>query len=138
MSSSVSTDLRCPQCAAHLPTGAEWCSLCYADLRTDAHRAAAGPQHQPPSASAGPADVPAPVVTRRGGKHARPVASQEDVERTADALLAQLAAAESVHPLGRYAGLVDSPAKKVGLMVGGTLVAMALLFIFMVVLGALL
>jgi hypothetical protein len=25
--------LRCPRCAAHVPTGAQWCSLCYADLR---------------------------------------------------------------------------------------------------------
>jgi hypothetical protein len=25
--------LRCPRCAAHVPIGAQWCSLCYADLR---------------------------------------------------------------------------------------------------------
>ena len=91
---------------------------------------------------------------RPHGKHARPRTATEprtaagheaestnageDVERTAAALLAQLAISESRNPAGRFAGLVDSPAKKVALMVGGAVVAMLVLSILMAVFGALL
>ncbi len=110
MSTSTSDDLRCPHCAAHVTAAAEWCTLCYADLRT--------PIGKP--ATDEPESKPEPSVL------------------SADALLAQLAAAESGNPLGRFSGVVDTPAKKVGLMVGGALAAMCLLFILMAVAGALL
>jgi hypothetical protein len=29
----TSNDLRCPQCSAHVSPGADWCTLCFADLR---------------------------------------------------------------------------------------------------------
>lgn len=137
MSTPVSTDLRCPHCAAHLPAGAEWCSLCHADLRPGAQPPADPSPPSPPTSPAAEPDAEA-APGRSTGKHARRAVSKEDVERTADALLAELAAAEAVNPLGRFSGLVDTPAKKVGLMVGGTVVAMLALFVLMAVLGALL
>ena len=72
------------------------------------------------------------------GQQARSTKAGEDVERTAAALLAQLAVSESSNPAGRFAGLVDSPAKKVALMGGGAVVAMLVLFILMAVIGTLL
>ena len=139
----TTNDLRCPRCGALAPAGAQWCSLCYASLGG------------PPAPSAEPVvsgehaeedlpETPAPDVRPRGkhARHATPPgvapASDPDVEQTAAALLAQLAASESGSPLGRYSGLVDTPAKKVGLMVGGAVAAMLFLFIVMAVVGTVL
>jgi len=140
------TDLRCPRCGAHAPSGAQWCSLCFTDLQ-----AAVDPEPTPEvlteAATALPVEDPAQVApapdARPRGKHARrahspandPVA---DVEARAAQLLAQLAASESGAPLGRYSGFVDTPAKKVGLMVGGAVVAMVVLFVLMAVVGMIL
>lgn len=52
-------------------------------------------------------------------------------------MLAHLAA-ESAEPLGRFAGRFDSPAKKIGLMVGGTVFAGVLILLLMAVVGVLL
>ena len=157
----TSSDLRCPRCAAHAPAGAQWCSLCYADLRPAApeQRAdgqqtgdpAGAPSALPPELpaeqkdAAGPGQPPAEPAARPRGKHARraapgdqPSALPTDLEQTAAAMLAQLAASESGSPLGRYSGLVDTSAKKVGLMVGGAVVAMIALFLLMVVAGSIL
>ncbi|MFN2626553.1 MAG: hypothetical protein ABR520_10785, partial [Mycobacteriales bacterium] len=41
---------RCPRCGAAVKTGAEWCTLCYADLRPPPRRPVtqpAGPSHGP-------------------------------------------------------------------------------------------
>ena len=54
-----------------------------------------------------------------------------------DRMLAQLAA-ESAQPLGRFTGRFDSPAGKIGLMVGGTVVAGVLILLLMAVVGVLL
>ena len=113
MSTSTSDDLRCPHCAAHVTAAAEWCTLCYADLRTPV---------QPPAGE-----------PEKASEH-----EPEESALSVDAMLAQLAAAEAGNPLGRFSGVVDTPAKKVGLMVGGALAAMCLLFILMAVSGALL
>ena len=113
VSTSTSDDLRCPHCAAHVTAAAEWCTLCYADLRAPAKPTADEPESKPKG---------------------RPEAAAPSV----DSMLAQLAAAESTNPLGRFSGVVDTPAKKGGLMVGGAMVAMCLLFILMAVSGALL
>lgn len=150
----MTTDLRCPRCDAHVPAGASWCSLCYADLRPAAVAPAAAAETlvEPlvePLAAEPPAE---PLVTPLAapaprGKHARRAApaaggaapaTNQDVERTAAALLAQLAAHESGSPLGRWSSLIDSPGKKVGLMVGGAAVAMLVLFIVMTLAGTLL
>jgi hypothetical protein len=90
-----------------------------------------------------PEALAAPAPSTRG-RHARrapaaePAVSAEEAERTVDAMLAQLAAAESGNPLGRAAGSLDSPGKKVALMVGGAVSVASLLFLLMVVVGALL
>lgn len=85
--------------------------------------------------------APPPRVTAvRRGRHARhdPSEAALDPEATAEVLLAQLAAAESGNPFGRYSAHLDSPGKKVALMAGGAVVATSLLFLVMLVLGALL
>jgi len=110
VSTSTSDDLRCPHCAAHVTAAAEWCTLCYADLRT-------------------------PIIKPATDE---PESKPEPAAASVDALLAQLANAESGNPLGRLSSVVDTPAKKVGLMVGGAVAAMCLLFILMAVVGALL
>lgn len=157
----TSSDLRCPRCAAHAPAGAQWCSLCYADLRPAApeQRVDGQPASDPAGApSALPPELPAEQKDELGqgrpaaepaarprGKHARRAAPEDqpsalptDLEQTAAALLAQLAASESGSPLGRYSGLVDTSAKKVGLMLGGAVVAMIALFLLMVLAGSIL
>ncbi|MGE0818749.1 MAG: hypothetical protein AB7O74_08785 [Candidatus Nanopelagicales bacterium] len=86
---------RCPSCAAAVPSGAAWCSLCHADLRVrkdppqvarpvddvlpSSGRAAA------PSVRAQVAE-PEPVGRREAGRHARtpePVGRREAGRRTA-------------------------------------------------------
>jgi hypothetical protein len=89
--------------------------------------------------------LPEVPPVRPRGKHARretsygdgPTTAPDDVEVLAQQMLAELAATERKDPLGPLAGLVDSTPKKVGLMVGGAVAAMCLLFIVMAVLGAL-
>lgn len=141
MSAVTTDDLRCPQCAAHVAPGAPWCTLCYADLREPARREEVSAPEPTPGPTPGPASLEG---AKPRGKHARRPETQPapatttDVERAADALLAELAAAESGSPLGRYSSLVDTPAKKVGLMVGGAVAAMCLLFIVMAIVGLLL
>ena len=71
-------DLRCPQCAAHVRAGSDWCTLCYADLRP-----APAPVPAPATAAADPAAAPdqagewsttsapgAPPHTSAAGDHA--------------------------------------------------------------------
>jgi hypothetical protein len=154
--STTSTDaaLRCPQCAAHVRAGSEWCTLCYADLRPapqdpqvpdePAEDVPAGtsaiervetlPAVLPTSATGGEADAaPAP----RRGKHAKhaATASTSETEAIAAQLLAQLAAEESSAPLGRLTGLTDSPGKKVGLIIGGSVTLILVFFTLMTIIG---
>lgn len=93
-------------------------------------------------------DLPA-----RRGKHSRPsgrAAADATASATAvaapgtsidhgeiDRMLAQLAA-QSAQPLGRFTGRFDTPAGKIGLMVGGTVAAGVLILILMAVVGVLL
>lgn len=150
MSTSTAPSVRCPRCSAHLRAGSDWCSLCYADLR---------PAPAEPVAARADAPSPSALATdpsaaqhgtgeeapRPRGKHARRASasdqkaatSADDVEILARQLLAELAATEQKDPLGPLAGLVDTTPKKVGLMVGGAVGAMCVLFILMAVLGAL-
>ena len=155
MSTSTSQDLRCPRCAAHVRAGSDWCTLCYADLRPVPEPAVPTPVSPaegtapvargalPQSSAAGhyaadEAHRPAPVPPR--GKHARHASAEPafDPELSPDALLARLAAEEAKNPFGAYAGLLDTPGKKIGLMAGGALLATGLLFLVMAVLGSLL
>jgi hypothetical protein len=125
--------------------GADWCTLCYTDLRAapPAPESVVAPEAVavPPPVAQGAEAVDAASPVR--GRHARRASAASapalDADaRTADAMLAQLAAAESANPLGRAAGSLDSPAKKVALMIGGAVSVTALLFLLMVVVGALL
>ena len=150
-------DLRCPQCAAHIRSGSDWCTLCYADLRPAPAPAPAPAADLEPAPEPGPApepvaDVPelAPVVDEDEdtdaavapaaprGKHAkhgaRPTAAE--AEALAAQLLAQLVVEESGSPLGRYAGLTDTTGKKIVLMVGGAAGLALLAFALMALVGA--
>lgn len=142
VSTSTSQLLSCPRCHAHVRAGSQWCTLCYSDLRPPplvAEAQAVLPEPAP--------DEPLLVPTRRG-KHSRPVDApagdtvarspgstldEGEVER----MLATLAAQSSA-PLGRLAGRFDTPASKIGLMVGGTVLAGLVILLLMAVVGALL
>ena len=155
MSTSTSPNaVRCPRCSAHVRTGSDWCTLCYADLRPAAPVAAAveAPEPEPLPASVDPLDLPmaeaaeavdvAPPAAPVGrGKHAKKAptkgaGSPSEVEALANQMLAQLAVSESKNPLGPLAPHVDTPGKRVGVMVGGVVVGICLLVIVMAILGA--
>ncbi len=159
MSTSTAHSLRCPRCSATLRAGTEWCSLCYADLRRPreelAAPSAAGdlplPRPVDQAAPAHPDPVP-PVSsslvaqpTRSGGKHAKKAEfgavtapPDDEVERLADQLLAELAATEGGSPLGAASGLVDTTGKRIALVAGAGLGLLLLLVVLMAVVGALL
>jgi hypothetical protein len=100
----------------------------------------------------GPAGAPVPPaapVARPAGKHARrsdgettggsPPASVAALpEAEIDRMIMELAAAQSRHPLGRVAPLVDSPGRKAALMVGGSVLAGTVVLLLMALAGALL
>ncbi len=151
----------CPRCGAHVRPGADWCTLCYADLRP-----APVPVVEPMDVDAmdvepvvdevvGTAEPSVPTETPRpvGGKHARrapagepaPAAAQpaagaeavlEIVVPGADAMLAQLAVESrgSLEGLGARLG----SSKKVAIMLGGVVVVGLLLFGLMAAVGSLL
>lgn len=141
-----------------LRAGTEWCSLCYADLRpreepalrspADLDVATVEPIDQAEVAEPDSVAVAASVGVRptpSGGKHARRptstalgavTAPTDEVERLAVQLLAELAATEGGSPLGVASGLVDSPGKRVALVVGAGLAILLLLIVVMAVAGA--
>lgn len=156
-------DVRCPQCAALIRAGSDWCTLCYADLRpAPLVSAAAAGAHSPahasevastpteaaptspapdavlPTSAAGhdAAERPSSGPASRG-KHAKAAStpSAEETEALAAQLLAQLAVAESGSPLGRLSGLTDSSGKKAVLMIGGAFGVVVVLLVFMALLG---
>jgi hypothetical protein len=158
MSTSTAHALRCPRCSAALRAGTEWCSLCYADLRRPREESApsaavdvslprpvdqAAPADPDPVPPVGPS--PAAQPTRSGGKHAKKAEfgavtapPDDEVERLADQLLAELAATEGGSPLGAASGLVDTTGKRVALVAGAGLGLLLLLVVLMAVVGALL
>jgi hypothetical protein len=88
-------------------------------------------------------DAPAaPAASVRRGKHAKKAQSETveappaEVEELANQMLAELAVSESKNPLGPLASHLDTPAKRVGVMVGGAVAGICLLFIVMTILGA--
>jgi hypothetical protein len=128
VSTSTSQDLRCPQCDAHVRAGSQWCPLCYVDLR---------PAPQTPE----PVATPAPGR----GKHARGTAAATEEtpgasvpEAEVELMLAQLAAAESSNTLGKFAGYLDSPGRKAGVMIGGGIGLAVVVFLLMALVGVLL
>jgi hypothetical protein len=85
VSPTTSHDLRCPQCSAHTSPGADWCTLCFADLRPKALQEEPA---APPAVEAVPEAAPAvEPATRGNGKHARAATSYDDAAVTAAATL---------------------------------------------------
>lgn len=128
----------CPRCGAHVRAGAQWCTLCYTDLRP-------APDPAPAPARAEPLERELVTVpqTPGTGKHARrrptseePTAEPDPALR-AEAMLALLAA-ETGNPLGGLTGRFESTGSRIGLMAGGVVVVAGVLFLLMLVIGSLL
>lgn len=62
---SDQADFRCPQCGALLRSGAQWCTLCYADLRPEPEPEPVAVSTREPSYAAGatPADPSTPPLS---------------------------------------------------------------------------
>ena len=123
VSPTTSHDLRCPRCSAHTSPGADWCTLCFADLRPKALREDTGSL---PAVEA-VAETRLTGDRRRSrrrvgnGKHARAATTYDDaaltavsrppcprdpaetaeIEARADEMLAMLTA-DSGNPLGPH------------------------------------
>ena len=120
--------------------GAQWCTLCYADLRP-------APVIPERAERAEPAERELVTVPPATGKHARRSASTEGSteERTSEpdpALRAEamlvLLAAETGNPLGGLSGRFESTGSRIGLMAGGVVAFSGVLFLLMLVIGSLL
>ncbi len=81
-------DPRCPSCSARVPAEADWCSLCYASLRTPA---------------------PAPAARYAAPAYAAPADAAPVGVAAHDPLFAPLAAVTAYSPGGLADGLVDGP-----------------------------
>ena len=150
----------CPRCGAHSRLNAQWCTLCYADLRpapARSRRAAPVAVTVPPTPTETLTETPTETqtptqvsVTAAGrGKHARQGTTvevsaperglptrtpDEEVLRRADAMLAQLAAEER-KPLPGLMGRLDSKGARVAVTAGGMALVALLLFLVMALLG---
>ena len=148
----TSHDLSCPRCSAHVSPDADWCTLCFADLRV------------PPVAEAAPEPETAvetavetlvePVATPEGsaqpagagrGKHARSATSYDDAGPTdaaesaalgasADEMLARLAA-ESGHRLGPLADRLESTGARAVAAAFGAVLLLVVGLLVMTLLG---
>jgi hypothetical protein len=148
VSPTTSHDLRCPQCSAHTSPGADWCTLCFADLRSTALQEE---PPAPPAVEAAPQPEPAvEPATHGSGKHGRSATTDDDaavtaaaprdpaelakIEARADEMLAMLKA-DSGNPLGPVADrLTTTHSRIVAGLIG--LVGVSLLgWLVMTVLG---
>ena len=145
--------VRCPRCSAHVRTGSDWCTLCYADLRPvpPVVEPVAALEPEPLSTPVEPVDVPgaetvdavgvAPAAPVGRGKHAKrastaALGAPPEVEALADQMLAELAATRSNDRLSSMVSALDEPGKKIGFIIGGVIGATCVLFIVLTVLGA--
>ncbi|MEZ5115524.1 MAG: hypothetical protein R2737_04570 [Candidatus Nanopelagicales bacterium] len=122
---------RCPNCGASLPAGATWCSLCFADLRS-------APQPEPEqqlSPDTEPARVPEAAADEARAETAG-TAAASGADPGVDSLLAELAAQESA-TTPAFVRHFSSRGTRVLVMILGTVGLAALLFLLLVVLGAL-
>lgn len=129
---------RCPSCGAGVVPGADWCSLCYADLRPRAEEPAPEPVETPAEPVATPAtEVEAPAAEVEVPVEApapdEPTAAASDV----DSMLAALAAEESARTPG-VLGRFSSRGTRVGVMLLGSLGLALVLLLVIWVLGVLL
>jgi len=60
---SDQADFRCPKCGALLRSGAQWCTLCYADLRPKPEPVAVSTREPSYAAGATPADPSTPQLS---------------------------------------------------------------------------
>ena len=143
--------VRCPRCSAHVRTGSDWCTLCYADLRPAVAELVAALEPEPPSTPVEPVDLPvaetveavglAPAAPVGRGKHAKrastaALGAPPEVEALADQMLAELAATRSNDRLSSMVSALDEPGKKIGFIIGGVMGATCVLFIVLTILGA--
>ena len=143
--------VRCPRCSAHVRTGSDWCTLCYADLRPAVAEPVAALEPEPPSTPVEPVDLPvaetfeavdlAPAAPVGRGKHAKrattaALGAAPEVEALADQMLAELAATRSNDRLSSMVSALDEPGKKIGFIIGGVIGATCVLFIVLTILGA--
>ena len=145
--------VRCPRCSAHVRTGSDWCTLCYADLRPAPPVAepVAAREPEPLTAPVEPVDLPvaetfeavdlAPAAPVGRGKHAKRASTARlgappEVEALADQMLAELAATRSNDRLSSMVSALDEPGKKIGFIIGGVIGATCVLFIVLTILGA--
>lgn len=128
---------QCPRCGAPVRGHADWCTLCYTDLRP-------APEPEPqPEPAVGEAGLPA-VAADPKGKHARrapledePAPSPAGISKdglNVDAMFALLAA-ESTAPLGRLSGRLDTKGAQLTLMVGGLVAVVAVMLVLMFIGG---
>ena len=129
----------CPGCAALLTRDSEWCSLCFTDLRPA------------PAPEVPPAPAPTAVTTAGDGAYEDQVLPFDvdpgavpggpvDPERTVEAMLARLAAAESHDPLsslGVAGSWLRSSRGKATVIILGTLLLAGLELAAMAIVGAL-
>jgi hypothetical protein len=149
----TSSDLRCPQCSAHISPDAGWCTLCYADLRPPVAPPPleAGPEPDPAAELAADADPGVDIDQDGRGKHARSATAYDDAvprqasapldeasaaefEARANEMLAMLAA-ESGRPLGQWADRLDTTASRVVAGLIGLVVLATAGLLVMTVLG---
>jgi hypothetical protein len=159
VSPTTSHDLRCPQCSAHTSPGADWCTLCFADLRPPPPVEEL-PEPPPPldlpsveSASGleEAADSPVEPGGSGNGKHARAAttydeslplstglprdaASMAELDARAVEMLAQLAA-DTDRPLGPIAARLDSTSAQAMAAGFGFLLLVVIALLVMTVLG---
>jgi hypothetical protein len=152
----TSHELRCPKCGAHALAAADWCTLCYADLRPPAEpeqprepelpeEPVATADSTPATPEAGP-DAPAIDSAGSRGKHARQASTQgSDTTDGAtgelpanidvELMLAQLAA-ETPAPLASLMDRFDTKASRALAICGGVLAVGVVLLVAMTIIGS--
>jgi hypothetical protein len=109
---------RCPKCGASVRSGAQWCTLCYADLRAPVPVPAAVPQAAATATATAPAPAAAPPTTpyavppAPAGLSAVPglLGGSQDLASAYDELLALSGAGAQPAPLAPAPSALDAPA----------------------------
>jgi len=153
----VTTEPRCPTCGSLVRPGADWCSLCHADLRPVAEAAAVDPVGVDPvvadhaAVEAPPIEVTSAAAATVGashrGRHARSSVDEHPSGASAADLalakagidsstVAAMLAADGSKPLSVAAGRIADRQQKVVAIVVGTVGLMAVGFLVLYVLGS--
>lgn len=139
---------RCPKCTAILPQGAQWCSLCYADLRQPVApapvdpvpvAAAPGPGVGPVSAEgAAPDPAPAPARSGRHAKRNLPVADplRELDFDLSDEQLFEILRSDAADPLTPWRRRLQDPRFKWGMVTAGAVGLITMIEVIAAVVGS--